>query len=74
MLSSIFGWLLFVVIIGIIIDILAKTFDIIVAIFLVVFVGGIVGSYFKLFQDGLWYVNYQFIGYGVINCWVLLWN
>ena len=50
MLSSIFGWLLFVVIIGIIIDILAKTFDIIVAIFLVVFVGGIVGSYFKLFQ------------------------
>ena len=49
MLSSIFGWLLFVVIIGFIIDILAKTFDIIVAIFLVVFVGGIVGSYFRLF-------------------------
>ena len=74
MLSSILGVLLFVVIIGIIIDILARTFDIIVAIFLVVFVGGIVGSYFKLFQDGLRYVNYQFIGYGVINCWVLLWD
>ena len=49
MLISIFGWLLFVVIIGFIIDILSKTFDIIVAIFLVVFVGGIVGSYFRLF-------------------------
>ena len=49
MLSSMFGWLLFVIIIGFIINILAKMFDIVVAIFLVVFVGLIVGSYFKLF-------------------------
>ena len=47
MLSSILGVLLFVVVIGIIIDILARTFDIVVAIFLVLFVGLIVSNYFR---------------------------
>ena len=49
MLSSILGVLLFVVVIGFIIEWLARTFDIVVAIFLVLFVGGIVGSYFRVF-------------------------
>ena len=49
MLSSILGVLLFVVVIGFIIEWLSRTFDIIVAIFLVLFVGGIVGSYFRVF-------------------------